>query len=163
MLKLSHKLVQMYKHSSTSSTISKEMAEKVDLSGRQRMLSQKMLKEKIMILYNLNKASSLKKLDKDMSDFRTVLHDLMKGSKTRGWSPEPITHILEQLKIVDSIWKKFEPILKSSKVSKSDLSQVNKLDMKLLFEMNKAVKMYEEASDIYDKKIGKKKAINNLG
>jgi hypothetical protein len=163
MLKLSHHLVQMYKHSTTSSNISKEMAEKVDLSGRQRMLSQKMLKEKIMILYNINKKSNLKKLAKDMDDFQTVLHDLIKGSKKRGWSPEPIAHILTQLKIVDSIWKKFQPILLKDKLSKADMAKVNKLDMKLLFEMNKAVKMYEEASDIYDKKLGKKKSINNLG
>ena len=163
MLKLSHKLVQLYKHSSKSSNISKEMAEKVDLSGRQRMLSQKMLKEKLMVLYNINKAENLKALEKDKNDFETVLHDLMKGSKERGWSPEPITHILTQLKIVDAIWKKFKPILESNKLSKSDMAQVNKLDMKLLFEMNKAVKMYEEASDIYDKKIGKKKTHSNLG
>ena len=163
MLKISHKLVQMYKHSSKSSNISKEMAEKVDLSGRQRMLSQKMLKEKLMILYNINKSENSKKLAKDISDFDTVLHDLMKGSKERGWSPEPITHILNQLKVVESIWKKFQPILNSKKLSKRDMAQVNKLDMKLLFEMNKAVKMYEEASDIYDKKLGKKKSGNNLG
>jgi hypothetical protein len=163
MLKISHKLVQMYKSSSKSSNISKEMAEKVDLSGRQRMLSQKMLKEKIMIIYNLNKSINQQKLDKDISDFKTVLHDLINGSKKRGWSPEPIAHILAQLKIVDSIWKKFEPILKSPKLSKSDMAQVNKLNMKLLFEMNKAVKMYEEASDIYDKKIGKKKSLKILG
>jgi hypothetical protein len=163
MLKLSHHLVQMYKHSTTSSNISKEMAEKVDLSGRQRMLSQKMLKEKIMILYNLNKGENEQKLKKDMDDFATVLHDLMKGSKERGWSPEPISYILAQLKIVDGIWKKFQPILLSSELSKSDMAQVNKLDMKLLFEMNKAVKMYEEASDIYDKKFGKKRTDKNLG
>jgi len=161
MLKLSHKLVQMYKHSSKSSNISKEMAEKVDLSGRQRMLSQKMLKEKLMILYNINKKSNIKKLKKDMNDFKTVLHDLINGSKERGWSPEPITHILAQLKVVNNIWQKFEPILLTDKLSRKDMSKVNKLNMKLLFEMNKAVKMYEEASDIYDKKMGRKKTHQN--
>ncbi len=163
MLKLSHKLVQMYKNSKTSSTISKEMAEKVDLSGRQRMLTQKMLKEKLLIMYNIAKKSNTAKLDKDMSDFSGVLHDLIKGSKERNWSPEPITHILNQLKVVDRLWAKFRPILLKDKLSKSDMAKVNKLDMKLLFEMNKAVKMYEEASDIYDKKIGKKKTKYNLG
>jgi len=163
MLKISHQLVQMYKKSSKSSNISKEMAEKVDLSGRQRMLSQKMLKEKLLILYNINKAKNQKKLEKDMQDFDTVLHALLYGSKEKGWSPEPITHIAAQLKKVEAIWKKFKPILKSQKLSKKDLSQVNKLDMQLLYEMNKAVKMYEEASDIYDKKLGKKRSRNNLG
>jgi len=162
MLKISHKLVQMYKNSSKSSNISKEMAEKVDLSGRQRMLSQKMLKEKLMILYKISKASNEKKLAKDVEDFDSVLHDLIKGSKERGWSPEPITLILNQLKKVETIWKKFKPILDSEQLSKEDLAQINKLDMKLLFEMNKAVKMYEEASDIYDKKLGKKKGKSNL-
>ncbi len=157
MLKLSHHLVQMYKHSTTSSKISKEMAEKIDLSGRQRMLSQKMLKEKLLSLYNINKASNNKKLQKDKSDFDTVLHDLMYGSKQRNWSPEAITHILTQLKLVESIWQRFEPIMDKTKLSKSDLANVNKLDMKLLFEMNKAVQMYQEASDIYKDKLAKNK------
>ena len=163
MLKLSHKLVQMYKNSKTSSNISKEMAEKVDLAGRQRMLSQKMLKEKLLIMYNISKKSNMAKLDKDINDFSSVLHDLIKGSKKRNWSPEPITHILNQLKVVDNLWAKFRPILLKNKLSKSDMAKVNKLDMKLLFEMNKAVKMYEEASDIYDKKLGKKKSKYYLG
>jgi len=165
MLKISHKLVQMYKNSHSSSNISKEMAEKVDLSGRQRMLSQKMLKEKLLVTYNINKKSNLKKLQKDMDDFDTVLYELIKGSKSRGWSPEPISHIVTQLKIVDKLWQSFHPIMSKQKLSKSDLANINKLNMKLLFEMNKAVKMYEEASDIYDKKLGKKRNNheNNLG
>ncbi len=153
MLKLSNQLVQMYKHSATSSKISKEMAEKIDLSGRQRMLSQKILKEKLLSLFNINKTSNDKKLQKDMYDFDIVLHDLIKGSKQRNWSPEAITHILTQLKLVESIWQKFKPIIEKEKLSRADLASINKLDMKLLFEMNKAVKMYEEALDIYKDKL----------
>jgi len=129
------------------------------------MLSQKMLKEKLLVTYNINKKSNLKKLQKDMDDFDTVLYELIKGSKSRGWSPEPISHIVTQLKIVDKLWQSFHPIMSEQKLSKSDLANINKLNMKLLFEMNKAVKMYEEASDIYDKKLGKKRNNheNNLG
>ncbi len=155
MLKLSHKLVQMYKNSTTTSKISKEMAEKIDLAGRQRMLSQKMLKEKLLALFNINKTSNEEKLQKDISDFDSVLHDLIKGSKQRNWSPEAITHILSQLKRVNSIWQKFEPLMKKEKLSKDELNSINKLNMQLLKEMNKAVKMYEEASDIYKNKLAK--------
>ncbi len=155
MLKISNQLVQMYKHSTTSSKISPEMAQKVDLSGRQRMLSQKMLKEKLLIIYNINKAQNQVKLKKDIEDFDTVLHDLIYGSKKRNWSPEAITHILAQLKKVDSIWKKFKPLLENKNLKKSDLKTINKLNMKLLNEMDKAVKMYQEASDIYKDKLAK--------
>jgi len=157
MLKISNKLVQMYKHSTTTSKISPEMAEKVDLSGRQRMLSQKMLKEKLLIIYNINKAKNQAKLKKDIEDFDTVLHELIYGSKKRNWSPEAITHILAQLKKVESIWKKFRPLLESNNLKKSDLSTINKINMQLLKEMNKAVKMYEEASDIYKDKLTARK------
>jgi len=150
MLKMSHHLVQMYKNSQSSSKISQEMAEKIDLSGRQRMLSQKMLKEKILILHNINASENKKKMQKDISDFDTVLHDLIYGSKRRDWSPEAITHILTQLKVVDGIWKKFKPLLDKNNLTKQELNSINKLDMKLLFEMNKAVQMYQEASDIYN-------------
>ena len=46
--------------------------------------------------------------------------------------------------------------MKKDKLSKTEFSSINKLDMNLLFEMNKAVKMYEEASDIYKDKLAKK-------
>jgi len=157
MLKLSHKLVQMYKNDTTGSKISPEMAEKVDLSGRQRMLSQKMLKEKLLIMYKINAKDNISRLAVDMKDFNIVLHDLIKGNKARNWSPEPISHIVEQLKIVKSLWSKFKPLLLSKDLSKKDLKNFNNLNMKLLKNMNKAVKMYEEASDIYDKKLMLKK------
>ncbi len=156
MLKISHQLVQLYKNSTTSSKISKEMAEKIDLSGRQRMLSQKILKEKLLVLYNIQKSKNQPKLQKDVEDFDNVLHDLMYGSKKRNWGPESINHILKQLKIVESIWKKFKPLMYKDKLSKSELKSINKLNMKLLKEMDKAVKMYQEASDIYKDKLALK-------
>lgn len=160
MLKLSHKLVQMYKQDTKGSKISPQMAEKVDLSGRQRMLSQKMLKEKLLIMYKINAKDNIAKLAVDMKDFEVVLQDLIKGNKQRNWSPEPITHIVKQLKIVKSLWSKFKPLLLSKNLSKKDLKNFNILNMKLLKNMNKAVKMYEEASDIYDKKLMLKKQKN---
>jgi len=162
MLKLSHKLVQMYKHDTKGSNISPEMAEKVDLSGRQRMLSQKMLKEKLLIMYKINAKDNITKLAVDIKDFETVLHDLEKGNKKRNWSPEPIAHIVKQLKIVKSLWVKFKPLLLSKNLSRNDLKNFNILNMKLLKNMNKAVKMYEEASDIYDKKLMLKKQKTKL-
>ncbi len=160
MLKISHQLVQLYKNSTTSSKISKEMAEKIDLSGRQRMLSQKILKEKLLVLYNIQKSKNQPKLQKDVEDFDNVLHDLMYGSKKRNWGPESINHILKQLKVVESIWKKFKPLMYKDKLSKSELKSINKLNMKLLKEMDKAVKMYQEASDIYKDKLALKRFYN---
>lgn len=111
----------------------------IDMAGRQRMLSQKMTKEAILVSQN----------QVDLATFNATV-GLFEQSHLALLRGDPANNILfyqapdyqQQLRIVDQIWKEFKPGLVKLAVGQSALIvEVNNGSLLLLKEMNKAVGM----------------------
>ncbi len=123
----------------------KELTTTIDLSGKQRMLTQKMAKEAFLIKLNIDRESNIKKLTEDSELFDKTLKGLLNGDKKLKLVTVEDAKIKKQLEKVSSVWNPFylniKNILKNSSDEKSFLSICNK-NRELLEEMNGAVELY---------------------
>lgn len=126
----------------------------INLSGRQRMLSQKMSKEFLLILLKINEEANKGEIKKTITTFDKTLNNLIGGDKDLNIPVPPSSDILNQLNMVKSLWKEFKTLVESEP-SPAAAIKVAVLNVPLLIEMNKAVGMYEGES--------KKAGIKNLG
>jgi len=133
--------------SKTFALNNKELAVTIDLSGKQRMLTQKMAKEVFLIKSNIDRESNIKKLTQSSQLFDRTLKGLMAGDKGLHLVAIKDTKIQKQLNRVASIWKPFykeiKDILNSKEYKKSYLALGVKSD-ELLYEMNRAVELYAQ-------------------
>ncbi len=144
LLKNMNKAVQMYAKSS-GSTLDKGMATTINLAGKQRMLTQKMTKELLMLANNIDAANSKKSMAATSALFEKTLNGLMNGDASLGLPGTKDSAILQQLKVVQKLWGEYQPVLASADISEAGLGRAEKLNIPLLKEMNKAVKMYEKS------------------
>ena len=135
LLKNMNKAVQMYAKAAGSS-MSQDLADTINVAGRQRMLTQKMSKEVLLVAAGIDVAGNTKNLATTAKLFDTTL----KGLKAFGSSG-----ISEQLKVISGLWGSFHVHVRavlSGDVSKGVLHNVASENMPLLKNMNKAVQMY---------------------
>ncbi len=128
---------------------SNELAVQINLSGRQRMLIQKMSKEALLMALGVQPEKTRAKLRATMALFERTLINLMKGDKEQHLPPTSDEAILKQLNKVLTLWKAFKPYVAAAVDGLADeamLEEIAKRNLPLLVEMNKAVKMYERAS-----------------
>jgi methyl-accepting chemotaxis protein len=145
---MSDKLVQLFKDANKTRTfMDKVRANIVDVAGRQRMLTQKMTKEKLLIISKIDEKENKKKLKNTISVFDSSLNMLIKGNPQKKIATPTDKNIKEQLKKVSSIWSKLKPIYSSDKVGKKELSTIISQNPILLKEMDKVVKMSEIVAD----------------
>ncbi len=119
----------------------------INLSGRQRMLTQKMSKEAVLVALNLNKEANLANLKKTRDLFDTTLAGLKNGDASVGLEKTTNTAILTQLGVVKGLWDKFkvqvDAIINNKAASKAQITEIASQNIPLLKEMNKAVKLWE--------------------
>jgi hypothetical protein len=98
----------------------------LNLSGKQRMLSQKMSKEAMLVALDINKAANLKSLKATASLFDKTLKGLRNGDKDLRLPKTSKRRILKQLGKVDKIWAKFngiiQGVLSSGSTSKAQVA-----------------------------------------
>jgi hypothetical protein len=120
----------------------------LNLSGKQRMLSQKMSKEAMLIALDVDKEGNLANLEKTSGLFDKTLKGLRNGSEELRLPPTTSGRILRQLDKIDEIWAQFYPVIQSiladQSVSQEQVAVVAKNNLPLLKEMNKAVGLYEK-------------------
>lgn len=120
----------------------------LNLSGKQRMLSQKMSKEVTLIALNVDKAANLKNLKNTSALFDKTLKGLKDGNAELGLPPTEKKRIIRQLGKVTEIWSSFYPniqeIVQSGNVSDAQLNNIATQNLPLLKQMNKAVGLYEK-------------------
>ena len=121
-----------------------DLAVVINLSGKQRMLSQKMLKEALLVAQNIDKAENEKNLQATMQLFDQTLQGLLKGDESLNLVETKDEAILEQLAVVQGHWDTFKPLMEKLDNSVEALQQVSEMNLVLLNDMDKAVKMYEE-------------------
>ncbi|MGR3311384.1 MAG: ATP-binding protein [Candidatus Brocadiales bacterium] len=123
----------------------------INLAGRQRMLTQKMSKELLLIAQNTNVEENKVELKKTADLFERTLKGLINGDAELKLPATTNEDILAQLNKVQSLWKEFklsihEAVL-AGKASKDVVKKVLRLNIPLLKEMDKAVKMYEVVAE----------------
>ncbi|VAX09794.1 Methyl-accepting chemotaxis protein [hydrothermal vent metagenome] len=133
LLKEMNKAVKMYEKSS-GSTLSPEMAATINKAGKQRMLTQKMTKELLLIANGVAAEANKANLAGTVVAFEKALGELRSANQNAA--------IANQLRDVQNLWEQYKPILSSVDVSKQALASAAKLNLPLLKEMNKAVGMY---------------------
>ncbi|MRJ01912.1 MAG: hypothetical protein GXO19_00380 [Epsilonproteobacteria bacterium] len=144
LLKRSNDLVQTFKKVyPTNNYLEEARKEIVDIAGRQRMLTQKMTKEKLLILLGVKPEEHKKKLQQTVSLFDQSLHDLIHGNKERLIVKPTNKELIEQFKKVEALWKRLKPLYEKDSLSDVEKALIMKGNLVLLKEMDKAVSLCE--------------------
>lgn len=125
----------------------KELATSIDLSGKQRMLTQKMTKEGFLINLSIDKEKNIEKLKKSSQLFDKTLKGLMQGDESLGVIDFKDSKITTQLKKVETLWILFYKNIKDiieNKSTKKTYELLEKNNIILLKEMNSAVALYSQ-------------------
>lgn len=127
-----------------------EMGVVINLSGKQRMLTQKMSKETLLIARGVYVESTRKELAASASLFNKTLKGLKDGDAELGLPPTEEPAIRAQLDKVFALWSDFDPhilaVLKGDTGTKQ-IKAIAEKNLPLLGEMNKAVQMYADSTD----------------
>ncbi len=144
LLKEMNKAVQMYAKMS-GSDLDPAMATTINLAGKQRMLTQKMTKELLLVANGIDVEANKAALHKTVALFERTLKGLFDGDSELGLPGTKDPAIRKQLEVVQGLWAEYKPILDKVDTSPEGLAKAAKLNLPLLKEMNKAVKMYEKS------------------
>ena len=136
LLKSMNEAVEMYTIKSNFYKNHSELAEQINLSGKQRKLTQKMTKELLLVANDIKPNENRRNTQETGTLFEVTLKNLMDTTKD-----EKIT---KQLYVVAEAWAKYRTIIKMVNTSENSLNRLDKLNMPLLKEMNIAVEMYEK-------------------
>ena len=155
LLKEMNKAVGLYEKDAKKNGLeaSPGLAATINLSGKQRMLSQKMSKEYFLIALGHDVENNKLNLLETYSLFDRTLVGLLDGDETLGLPGTKQQHIRDQLNTVQALWSKFKPLMelgsgyKTETLTSEQVQEVASSNLPLLREMNAAVKLYEtEAS-----------------
>lgn len=145
LLKEMNAAVQMYAKASGSS-LEKGMATTINLAGKQRMLTQKMTKELLLVANGIDADASKASLAKTVALFEKTLTGLIKGDADLGLPATTDKDILAQLGKVEALWADYKPVLDSVDISEAGLQSAAAKNLPLLKNMNAAVQMYEKSA-----------------
>lgn len=122
-----------------------EYAVVINLAGRQRMLTQKMSKEMLLVAKGIDAEANRQSLAKTAALFDTTLGGLRDGNAELGLPPTESAVTLRQLEKVDGLWKDFHAVVKAVVYGGDvDIGKVAALNLPLLKNMNTAVRLYEK-------------------
>ena len=143
LLASSNELVSRYETTNTSANyLEKARLRVVNVAGRQRMLSQKMTKEKLLSIkfpkeYNLKLKNTVKLFDESLAT-------LIKGDNSKQITKPSNAKIIKQLKVVSKLWEELKPLYKKEKNNDKELAIIIAKNTTLLKEMNAMVKLAEK-------------------
>jgi hypothetical protein len=119
----------------------------IDVAGRQRMLTQKAVKEACMMAVSSDPAVHADRLNETMELFDLSLKALRDGYEDVGVIAAPTREIDRKLQEVAGLWEPVKNILRRAAegqvLSDRDLSRVARMSEPLLQTMNEAVSLYE--------------------
>ena len=140
----------------------------MNISGRQRMLSQKMSKEALLVAAKINPEENKNKLKDTMKLFETSLQALMEGNAAMNIPVCELPEILEQLEKVQTLYADlnviFAKMVEGEVADIVEMQQIAKASLPLLTAADKAVQMFgEEAKKVLVKDPSLATAINIAG
>lgn len=153
LLKQMNKTVGAYEKAAAKGGLSTDpgLAATINLAGKQRMLTQKMSKEFLLIAYGQDAEANRLSLLETLTLFDRTLVGLFSGDATLGLPGNPSAGVKAQLDVVQGLWNSFKPVVEAgsatgSSIAAGQISQLASSNLPLLREMNKAVGMYEKES-----------------
>lgn len=150
LLKNMNTAVRLYEKAAKKAT-GKSAGVVINLAGKQRMLTQKMSKEILLVALNHDADENRSNVRNTASLFDRTLKGLKDGDADLELPKTDDAAIRAQLEKVDGLWQRFKPLVDQAgavggpALSAAELQQVAELNLPLLKEMNRAVKMYEQA------------------
>jgi hypothetical protein len=127
--------------------VSLGLAITVDVAGRQRMLTQKAVKDACLMTVSADPAVHAERLAESIELFDLSLNALRDGYEDVGVIAAPTREIDRKLLEVEGLWQPVKAILDRAAggevLSNRDLSRVARLSEPLLQTMNEAVELYE--------------------
>ncbi|NNU17224.1 hypothetical protein HK107_12905 [Parvularcula sp. ZS-1/3] len=130
-----------------TAAVSQDGRARINLAGRQRMLSQKMAKASCMIAIDTGAKEALEELRSAHAAFRQVLRGLKDGDPELGLLPERDERVLELLADVEALWLPFsgavEEVLSQGSAELASLESLGQQSNALLKRMNDAVSLIE--------------------
>ena len=146
-----NKCVKLYERDASKAGLKSDpgLAVTINLSGKQRMLTQKMSKEFLLVTNGYNVEENKLNLQETYGLFERTLKGLLDGDTTLDLPGTKSETIRAQLKKVQSLWENFKPNVAfaaksgDNTIPKEKISALASGNLPLLSEMNKAVKMYE--------------------
>ncbi len=126
------------------------LASAINLAGRQRMLSQKMTKEYLLIAFKCRIPENQLLLQKTYSLFDHTLNGLIDGDEVLRLRRTEKLHIRKQLMKVKALWQEFKPILAQAskafdpRCEPEAIKKIAESNLQLLKMINTAVEMYEK-------------------
>lgn len=140
LLNMSDDLVKSYKESHHASIyLDKYRTAVIDIAGRERMLTIKMLKEKLLLLSG--EKSMAAKLEKTSKLFESSLEALMHGNKELAVVAPKNKEMINKLNQIRVNWQKLKPALKQDKFSDKELQVMLDEFHTQLLECDNAVKI----------------------
>lgn len=125
----------------------------VDIAGRQRMLSQRLAKEALLVAQKVEAAETM---HKTIDLFERSHQQLLKGNPQTGMPAVEDPQIRQQLKHVEQLWQDYKvEILKYSNDPQVGAQRIQQLSPVVLKEMNKAVGMMAASSNATVSKLQK--------
>jgi len=122
----------------------------VDISGRQRMLTQRMSKNVCLAASGITTENAKKELAATAEVFETSLSALSSGLAAAGINPPPTDEIADGLKVVQANWSELKPavetILAGGMLSDAERATVYHGMNQMTGNMNKVVGMYSDYS-----------------
>jgi len=120
-----------------------EAARKVNISGRQRMLSQRMAKASCLMARDISFATTYDQLTQAYTLFQRSDLALRAGDEQMGLSTEELPEVLEALSTIDEPWAEYSSILEntveSGTIEEADLQTLDRDSQDVLKFMNIAV------------------------
>ena len=130
----------------SGSTLDPAVATTLNLAGKQRMLTQKMTKELLLVANGIDADGNKANLGKTVALFERTLNGLLEGDAELGLTGTKDQAIRDQLAVVQGLWGQYKPVLDAVDTSDAGLAKAAELNLPLLKDMNKAVKMYEQTA-----------------
>lgn len=125
---------------------------RIDIAGRQRMLTQKVSKEVCFVESGINAEASREVLGQTINMFEVSLNALLNGMPDAGISPAPTEEIRVQLTTVESDWNAIKPhfdvVLAGGKLDDAARADVFLGLNKTMVDMNVAVGMFADSSKL---------------
>jgi hypothetical protein len=153
LLKEMNKCVGLYEKEASKSGLEADpgLAVTLNLSGKQRMLTQKMSKEFLLIAYGHEVEENQLNLLETYTLFERTLKGLVDGDETLDLPGTEDKEIRAQLEVVQDLWSEFKPLVEAAtrtgaKPSAADIAAIAAANLPLLKNMNAAVGMYEAAA-----------------
>jgi len=143
LLKVSNELVKRYEASNSSSNyLEKARLRVLNVAGQQRMLTQKMTKEKLLLVRGDKSYET--KVEDTVKLFDDSLKSLQKGDKAQNIGKATNEKIIKQLRVVATIWSELKPLYKKKKNTAKELAVIISKNPLLLKEMNTMVVLAEK-------------------